>query len=384
LRVLAVSHSYPRFDGDLAGAFLERLYAALVARGHSVRVLVPADEGRGGEETRCGVTVERLRYAVASQETLAHRGTLTQAVRTPAGALAFRGMVRALAAAVRRRSGASDVIHANWWVPAGIAVRRATASGGTPYVLTMHGTDVMLLRRSRIARWVAGPVLRSATRTTVVSHFLAEIAARAGADGPVVMPMPADVDRFASPGPGGGGVVTVGRLTRQKRVHLVIEAVARLNAHRTEPLPLTIVGDGPERAALERLVARRELTATVRFVGAVAPEAVPGLIAGADVFAFAARGEGFGLVVAEALMAGVPVVVLADGGGVLDVARAGAGAEIVDRADPGALAGALARVVADPNTRVAARRAGDMWRTALRPSAVAARLEQVLEDACRA
>jgi glycosyltransferase involved in cell wall biosynthesis len=382
LRILAVSHSYPRFDGDVAGAFLERLYAALVERGHAVRVIVPSDGGQGGEEQRVGIAVERVRYAAARRETLAHRGALAQAVLSPGGALAFRAMLRALASAVRRRARDADVIHANWWVPAGLAVRRAGVAGLVPMVLTMHGTDAALLRRSRVARWMAGPVLREAARTTAVSSFLAQTAARAGASAPVILPMPADPDRFPEPGPGGAGVVTVGRLTRQKRTDLLIEAVAVLRG-RGRAVAFTIVGDGPERGALEALVARRGLSGQVRFAGAVAPADVPRFVGPADVFAFAARHEGFGLAAAEALIAGVPLVVLADGGGVLDIARAGEGAEIVPGAEPARIAEAIERVLADPEARSAAGRAGRHWREALRPAAVAGRLEQVFEEARR-
>ena len=68
-----------------------------------------------------------------------------------------------------------------------------------------------------------------------------------------VHPMPADTERFSWT-TGGGGAVVLARLTPQKRVHLAIEAVAALAAAGHE-LPLTIIGDGPERAGLERLVA---------------------------------------------------------------------------------------------------------------------------------
>jgi glycosyltransferase involved in cell wall biosynthesis len=229
---------------------------------------------------------------------------------------------------------------------------------------------------------MAGPVLRDAARTTAVSRFLAQTAARAGARDPVVLPMPADPDRFPEPGPGGGGIVTVGRLTRQKRMDLLVEAVAVLRA-RGQAVPLTIVGDGPERAALETLAARRRLTDRVRFAGAVPPTDVPRFLQSADVFAFAARHEGFGLAAAEALIAGVPLMVMADGGGVLDIARAEEGAEIVPAAEPGLVADAIARLLAAPDARADARRAGRRWRDALRPAAVAERLEQVFAEACR-
>jgi glycosyltransferase involved in cell wall biosynthesis len=121
----------------------------------------------------------------------------------------------------------------------------------------------------------------------------------------------------------------------------------------------------------------------VRFTGAVPPEAVPGLLAGADVFAFPARHEGFGLAVAEALMAGVPVVVAADGGGVLDIARECPGAEIVPVADAGAWAAAIGRLNGNAAARSKAAVAGAEWRERLRPAAVAERFEAVLESVCR-
>jgi glycosyltransferase involved in cell wall biosynthesis len=384
VRILAVSHSYPRGDGDLAGAFLERLYAALVEQGHTVRVIVPADEGRGGEETRHGITVERVRYATPERETLAYRGTMERAVRAPGSALTFRQLVRSLTRAVRAHRRDADVIHANWWIPAGLAVRRARTRDGPPYVLTLHGTDAMLLRRSRAARWLGRPVLRDAAAVTVVSRFLADVARRAGAGPrPVVMPMPAEVDRYAAgASDGGGGLVTIGRLTRQKRIHVAIEALAALRARGCDTR-LTIVGDGPERARLELLVQQESLEAHVRFTGAVSPDAVPPLLTDADVFVFPARQEGFGLAVAEALMAGVPIVVASDGGGVLDIAQPGSGVEIVEPDDPRAMAGAVERVLGDAQARLHARALGEEWRVRLAPTTVATQLLATLEGACR-
>jgi glycosyltransferase involved in cell wall biosynthesis len=383
LRVLAVAHSYPRYDGDLAGAFLERLYEALTARGHSVRVIAPADEGRGGEERRRGIVVERVRYAPPARETLAYRGTMTGALRRPTGLLAFRGLLRAFTSAVRRRAADADVIHANWWIPGGYAVWRARRPGAPPCVLTLHGTDAAILHRSWVARRVARPVLGHAAAVTTVSTFLAAIAERAGArTSPVVLPMPVETGAGPGAGAGGRGVVTVGRLTRQKRIHIVIEAVARLAAA-GRGVPLTIVGDGPERRALEATVGRRGLREQVRFTGAVAPDAVHDLLDGADAFAFPARHEGFGLAAAEALMAGVPLVVAADGGGVLDIARPGAAAEIVPGTDPEAWAAAIGRLLGNAEARAAAAAAGAEWRRRLQPAAVAERLEAVLERVCR-
>ena len=64
MRVVFLTHNYPRWPGDLSGAFLGTLAAALVRRGVEVRVVAPSDAGQGGEEEVDGVPVRRVRYAV--------------------------------------------------------------------------------------------------------------------------------------------------------------------------------------------------------------------------------------------------------------------------------------------------------------------------------
>ena len=377
MRVAFLTHNYPRTPGDLSGAFLETLAAALVRRGIDVTVIAPSDGGLGGSEFRHGVRIRRVRYASARAETIAYRGTMASAMRRPAGALAVRGLWRALrrAAAAELAAGA-DLVHAHWWVPSGWAV-----PPGAPFVLTCHGTDVALLRRSRIARAIARPVFARARVVTAVSQELARrIAATVGrtVDAGHVQAMPLDTTGFR-PGPGGGGAVVVGRLSAQKRVALAIGAVAELRDG-GHPTPLTIVGDGATRPALERMVRDRGLDALVRFIGAVPPEAIPSYLATADVMLFPAEGEGFGLAAAEAFMCGVPVVACLDGGGVLDVVpAAGAGRRVP--ASPVAIASALRDVIVDPSARRVAAEEGERWRTQLSPDAVAAVCERWYREA---
>lgn len=368
MRVAFLTHNYPRTPGDLAGAFLETLAAALVRQGLEVTVIAPSDRGHGGSEVRHGVRIRRVRYASARAETIAYRGTMASAIRRPGGALAVRGLWRALRrAAAGELAAGADLVHAHWWVPSGWAV-----PPGAPFVLTCHGTDVALLGRSRIARAIARPVFARARVVTAVSH---ELARRIGAavgrtvDPGHVRPMPLDTAGFR-PGPGGGGAVVVGRLSAQKRVALAIGAVAELR-DAGHPIPLTIVGDGVDRKSLERMVRDRDLDALVRFAGAVPPETIPSHLATADVMLFPAEGEGFGLAAAEAFMCGVPVVACLDGGGVLDVVPA-AGAGRRAAASPVAIAAALRDLLADPSARRLAADEGERWRTQLSPDAVAA------------
>jgi len=149
------------------------------------------------------------------------------------------------------------------------------------------------------ASWRRRPVFRRAQVVTTVSRELAAwVQNGTGRHVPSshVQPMPIRSSNFPW-SRGGGGAVVIARLTPQKRVRLAIDAVATLVSC-GHNLPLTIVGDGPERSALEQRVAKLGLSEFVRFAGNVDHAAVADYLARADVMIFPARGEGFGLAAA--------------------------------------------------------------------------------------
>jgi glycosyltransferase involved in cell wall biosynthesis len=373
VRLVIVAHAFPRWPGDVAGSFLGRLAEALIRRGHTVSVVAPADRGQAERRTVEGVAVVQVRYAAPAREDLAYTGDMARKARSPSGAWAFGSLVRALATGVRdevRRIGA-DLVHAFWWIPGGWAATGA----GVPAVVSLMGTDVTLMRPLP-ARLLARRVLGRAARVTALSTYLAN-EARALVRLPrleiVRVPVPVDVQRFERRQAGGGGIVYLGRLSRQKRVDLLLDAVALAGLQ----VSVTVIGDGPARPALERH-ARALGLHNVVFRGALPDDAVPALVAGADVAAFLSRGEGLGLVAAEALMLGVPVVATTDGGGVLDLVRDGEGARVVAPTAE-AVGRGLKHCLDDPSQRVAALRAGDRLRAELHPDAVAGQFESVYQ-----
>lgn len=380
-RVVFLTHNFPRHSGDLSGAFLATLAHALIDRGHEIRVLAPSDLGDVGPPEFEGIPVTRVRYASDSQETLAYRGNMQEAVRNPTGWRALVGLWRAL----RRAAGSeldrgADLVHAHWWVPGGLA-----SPPNHPLVLTVHGTDGALLRRSSLARWVAAPVFRRARVVTTVSQALArDVQSILGRAVPehCIQPMPAQVTGFSRWSAGGAGLIVIARLTPQKRVALAIRAVGLL-AGRGHPVHLRIVGDGQERRDLENLVSQLNLQSQVKFMGAAAPKEIPGLLDDSDAMVFPAVSEGFGLVAAEAFMAGVPVVVCRDGGGVLDLVPEQGAGRWAD-ATPEALAAAIEGITGDPSARSAARQLGEQWRNRLAPARVAELCEQWYTEAVRA
>jgi len=128
--------------------------------------------------------------------------------------------------------------------------------------------------------------------------------------------------------------VAAGRLGWSKDYPNMFQALARLPSDLN--YRLLIAGDGALRATLEQQVDALGLSSRVRFLGI--REDIPDLMAAADVFVLSSVGEGFGLVVAEA-MACECVVVATDSGGVREVL--GDGGFLVPSQDPAALANAL-------------------------------------------
>jgi 1,2-diacylglycerol 3-alpha-glucosyltransferase len=127
--------------------------------------------------------------------------------------------------------------------------------------------------------------------------------------------------------------LVVSRLAREKNLELAIDALAR---SRVPGTCLAIVGDGPHRAALEERAIQAGVAGRVRFTGALPAAALPDVYASGDAFVFPSTTETQGLVLAEALAAGLAVVAV-DTAASRDVL--GSGARLVqDDADEFALA----------------------------------------------
>ena len=151
-------------------------------------------------------------------------------------------------------------------------------------------------------------------------------------------------------------VVTAARLIPRKNLGALIEALEHADGY-----SLTIIGDGPHRAALERLAEERDLDSRVSFAGYLPDrEDVYEVFAGADVFALPSHGEGFCVAAAEAMAVGLPVVV-SDIGIFHEVV--GEHGIFVDRRSPRSIADALTALRNDPErARRLGRRNGDRIR----------------------
>jgi glycosyltransferase involved in cell wall biosynthesis len=220
------------------------------------------------------------------------------------------------AARAASRSGRFDVLwlHSYHTPLAWLVAERATV----PFVLTphYHGVGHTTLRQALHRAWrPAGRRLMAASRRIMVDSeaeaglVLRDFPRYADRDKVTVNPLPAaDPVRGLQPYPSTSPVVlTVARQEPYKRTDLLIRAVVELG-NRGVPARLVVVGGGSALAASRALTARLGADNLVTFTGEVDEETLARWWASASLYATASLHEAFGIALAQALVAGVPVV----------------------------------------------------------------------------
>lgn len=341
-----------------------RELARRLSENHEVVVLAPARGSVADPDVRVVGRPVRIPY----------RGTVAPVAPSPLDRRRIReALVRF----------APDVVHVHEPLTPSTSMY-ATLVAPAPVVATFHA----YLDRSRLLT-AARPVLHRVWRRIRIPIAVSEAAAsfsvrRFGGEARII-PNGVEVERFrrGTPPPdtpAGRVLLWVNRLDPQKGFGVAVEAFARLAADHDD-LQLVVAGDGRERGAVDRLdpgVRRR-----VHLLGTVPHDELPDRFASADVFVSPAVGqESFGMVLVEAMAAGVPVVAT-DIPGYRDVLEHGRAGRLVPPGDPTALAGAVGAVLEDPAAAAALAEAGRRRAAAFSWDAVVPRIEAVYEEALR-
>ncbi len=323
MHVCVLTTSYPQWEGDMGGHFVESLARHLSKQPDlEVTVLCPASPLSGKVERSGKLEVRRVRYFYPQRlQKLAYGAGIPWNLRHSFIAwVNIPFLLLAFAWNLLRFAPRCDVIHAHWGVlgALGIALRWIHRR---PIVLTVHGSDL----RSRIApiRWITCWAIRNADAVTTPSPDFADVCSRirrsAGrcyfiAHG-VSFPTRDELDRARSlrkSASGLGRIVTVGRLIEERRHDLLIRALGQVR-ERFPSVGLTIVGDGPRRETLIALVRELGLTDVVRFAGQVAVDEVSEYLLSADLYVSPSTVDTFGLACVEAAAHGSPLVVTRGG-----------------------------------------------------------------------
>jgi glycosyltransferase involved in cell wall biosynthesis len=303
MKVVVLTTSYPRGPEDVAGRFVADAVAHVRRRGVEVDVVSPLDFRHYGIAYGSGV-VGNLR-------------------RRPARALLLPLLLRSFRRAAAAAARDADLVHAHW-LPLGAVAMRLRR----PFVVQLWGTDVELARR---APWLAQRILGRAKLTLCASNALADAARELGAREVRVIgsgvEVPPEVAEEGKP----PEVLYAGRLSQEK-------GILDLLAAADNGIKLTIAGDGPLRDRVPGAL------------GFVPHDELGPLYDRAAVVAVPSHREGFGVVCAEAMAHGRPVVAGAVGG-LLDLVVHEETGLLVPPRDVGALREALHRLLADDELR---------------------------------
>ncbi|MGE5361959.1 MAG: glycosyltransferase [Bacteroidales bacterium] len=367
-----ITSSYPRFPGDTVGTFLEPIAHGIAARGHDVHVVLPAHPLLQRPAAEGRVHFHPFRYApVRALNVFGYAGGLKADVRLRGAAVAAAPLALAAAWQTARRVARAvnaTIVHAHWVIPCG-AVGAAMA-GRLPLVISLHGSDVFVAERHRVIGRIARAAFRRAGWVTACSDDLRLRAVALGArpDHSETVPYGVDADRFkpnsdararrrmlAGLAADQPVVFTAGRLVRKKGFEYLIDALPALAA-RVPDVALVLGGDGDLAQELRARAAALGMSDRVIFTGVLNQSDVGEWLAAADVAVVpsvrddSGNVDGLPNVVMESLASGTALVAT-DAGGIRSVAHDGENAVIVAQRDPGALADATGRLLANRELR---------------------------------
>lgn len=274
------------------------------------------------------------------------------------GAAGLRGLVRLIGRVWRFRP---DVIHGYLFGPNLFAVAAGRACGVRAVVVAKRNVDAFETpRQARVQRLIH----RAATHVTAVSEAVAASVVAMGVARTRITVIANGVDaaRFTPAAAEAARVPpvigSVGCLAERKDYGTLIDALVLLRS-RALDCRAVLIGEGPDRAALERRIEAGGLSDRVRLPGE-RPD-IERLLSGMDVFALSSREEGIPNALLEAMSAGLPCVATAVGG-TPEVLRDGETGWLVPPGSPVALADALEQALRDP---AEARRRGAAARRAV-------------------
>ena len=321
MHILILPSWYPETPTDLNGIFFRQQAQALQRSGLKIGVLAPQFRSLRGQPA----SLFSLNYG-QKQYTEAHIPTYTYRSMDFFPRVPFIDRARWLRAGKTlwqrylTQHGTPDVIHAHCVNYAGILAHHLHQQTGIPYVITEHSSTYA---RGLIRPWqqaaMQPAVTHAAVRLAVSRHFctlLEQFYPHSTWDYLPNMLSPLFNAPFTPPPhkPSSPFIFcSVAHLNANKGFDDLLRAFAQLR-HTYPQCELHIGGTGAMLAPLQQLATELQLGDTVRFLGALAPEAVRDLMRRSHAFVLASRVETFGIVWIEALSQGLPVVATRCGG----------------------------------------------------------------------
>lgn len=336
MRILIATDSFPpKIDGVADTSSI--LCAALTRRGHHVTVIAPgpgASEERGAHVLRLAAVPMPFYREVRLVHQLRTLRQLTKRLDVQAAIVLTLGPVG---------------LGVTKWLPPAVRLIHVYTTDMPAYVRA-YRAGFLVPVVDEVTRRVARRADATLVPTPMIGQGLAEARVprlmtwARGVDTSLFHPSKYSADtrsRLTMGEPSRALVLYAGRLAREKRLLDLLEATRRLPEAR-----FAFVGDGPQRAELERLFPPQRTVFTGYLRGAALAEA----FASADVFAFPSDSDTFGQVVLQSMASGVPPVVIR-GSAPATLVKHGENGLVIPARSPGAMADAIERLTIDSGFR---------------------------------
>jgi glycosyltransferase involved in cell wall biosynthesis len=343
-----------RSKKDYAGLFLHSLFKELARRGHKIIVLAPHQKGLSSCEIIDGVKIIRFRYAPSFLENLAYSGQMHKEVSgNPLNLIIFlfflfSFLFRSFSLAKKKDV---DIISSQWWIPGGLVGWMVSLLSNKPLFVTLHGTDLRILKGSRVLKPLAKNVFKRAKGVSCVSSFLKNYLIESDLmdeDKIKVLPMPVDIERFKPREfikKEKKTILCVARFTKQKGLDYLIQAVRALFDRKLD-FETKIIGGGPEKGRLQKKIKELGLSERVFLLDGISQEELFSYYVESDLCVLPSIEEGFGLVLVEAQLCRRPVIGTSSGG-IPDIIEDEITGLLVRPKDPVHLAEAIEKILKD-------------------------------------
>jgi len=370
MNVCTLTHTYPRFPGDINAPFVEQLMEQIAGCGVDVSVLTAYDPAWKRTAGDHALDLHTYRYVwPESFHVLGYSRTIEGNIRFrphvyALSPLLFAGAYRSFARLVR--TSRPDVLHAHWILPNGWIASRVSHRADVPLIIQLHGSDVFTAEKNALFRRMAVAAADRAACIVTPSPNLKDRLVKLGADPDKfrIVPNTVDVSFLDSVDDGsvqslrndldipeGAQVVlAMGRMVYVKGFDYLLEAFKAFQfgdrSFSPDEVVLVLAGDGVLLEEMKKLAKDLKIEQYVRFPGAVMREDVPRYFAMADIFVVpsirheSGAVDGLPVVVPEAMAAGLPVIA-SNVGGIPVLVQNGETGVLVPERDAEALGSAI-------------------------------------------
>lgn len=334
MKILVLTSSYPRFDGDGSAPFVKSICENLADLGHDITVVAPYDPVVNLKANN-KVKVYRFKYIIPPKyHIMGHGRSLEGDVKLkPIAYLLIlpyllSSLISSIFISIRIKP---DLIHVHWVLPNGPIAWFLSKLIGIPYVVSLHGSDIYISNKNRLFQTIAKLVFTSAALVTACSPTLMKSAQILGADGKVVLlPWGADPKIFTpvlrnsnyrkSKGYPEKAMIllALGRMVYKKGFDILLD-IWPVIIKEYKDVFLIIGGDGPIKNALNKKIHDENIHHVI-IPGKIPWNDVPSLLANSNIFILPSIRDQYGnedglpTVLLEAMASGLPVVASAIGG----------------------------------------------------------------------